>query len=73
MSSIGKPERATQNRIIKLFQDKLGYKYLGKWEYQDNNSNIEEKYLSDYLLEQGYTPAQISKATYRLKSEASQH
>jgi len=73
MSSIGKPERATQNRIIKLFQDKLGYKYLGKWEYKDNNSNIEEKYLSDYLLEQGYTPAQISKATYRLKSEASQH
>ena len=70
--TIGKPEEVTQNRIIKLFQDDLGYTYLGDWEYRDNNSNIEEKYLTAYL-EQTYTPAQISKAIHRLKSEANQH
>lgn len=73
MSSIGKPERVTQNRIIQLFQDELGYNYLGDWEHQDNNSNTEEKYLTAYLLGQGYTAAQTSKAIHRLKSEASQH
>lgn len=29
MSDIGKPERAAQNRIIALFRDELGYRYLG--------------------------------------------
>jgi hypothetical protein len=30
MSSIGQPERATQNRAIELFRDELGYRYLGE-------------------------------------------
>jgi len=29
MSDIGKPERATQNRVIALFRDELSYHYLG--------------------------------------------
>ena len=28
MSTIGKPERVTQNRVIALFRDELDYKYL---------------------------------------------
>ena len=28
---IGKLERATQNRIITLFREELGYRYLGDW------------------------------------------
>ncbi len=32
MSDIGQPERHTQNRIVKLFREQLGYTYLGKRE-----------------------------------------
>ena len=37
---IGEIEHLTQNRIVKLFQDRLGYQYLGNWEDRLNNSNI---------------------------------
>ena len=42
MSGIGQPERATQNRVIALFRDELGYRYLGGWIDRSGNSNIEE-------------------------------
>ena len=60
MSTVGQPERATQNRVIALFRDELGYRYLGDWTDRDGNSNIEERLLTDYLTRRGYTPAQIS-------------
>lgn len=31
VSNIGKPERATQDRVIALLRDELGYRYLGDW------------------------------------------
>ncbi len=42
MSVIGKSERVTQNRVIKLFRDELGYMYLGNWQDREGNDNIEE-------------------------------
>jgi type I restriction enzyme R subunit len=42
MTTIGQPERATQKRVIDLFRDELGYRYLGDWTDQDGNSNLEE-------------------------------
>jgi type I restriction enzyme R subunit len=42
MDEIGQTERKTQNRVIKLFTDELGYTYLGNWQYRENNSNIIE-------------------------------
>jgi hypothetical protein len=70
MSDIGKPERATQNRVIALFRDELGYRYLGDWADRDGNSNIEEGLLTAYLTRNGSTPEQISRVLYRLRSEA---
>ena len=61
MSDIGKSERETQNRIVELFRDELGYEYLGDWTDREGNSNIEEGLLTDYLTRNGYTPAQIRR------------
>src|SRR5947209_5832275 len=73
MTLIGQPERATQNRVLALFRDELGYRYLGDWRDRDGNSNIEEDVLSAWLARNGYTPAQISAALYRLRTEADNH
>ncbi len=70
MSDLGKPERVTQRRIIRLFQDELGYRFLGDWSDREDNSNIKEDLLSAYLAGCGYAPAQISAALYRLRTEA---
>ncbi len=71
--TIGQRERVTQNRVIALFRDELHYWYLGDWTYRDGNSNIEEGLLTSYLTKAGYTPAQISSATYKLRTEADNH
>ena len=55
MSKVGQIERATQNRIVQLFQEQLHYDYLGNWEDRDNNSNIEEAELHKYLKSTGST------------------
>ena len=73
MTTIGQPERATQNRVIALFRDELGYRYLDDWTDRDNNSNIEEDLLTAYLTKCGYTPAQISIALHKLRTEADKH
>ena len=70
MSDIGKPERVTQDRVVKLFCDELGYSYLGNWADRAGNSNIEEGLLTEYLTGAGYSPAQISTALYKLRTEA---
>ncbi|MEK6634224.1 MAG: HsdR family type I site-specific deoxyribonuclease, partial [Nitrospirota bacterium] len=73
MNGVGQPERATQNRVIALFCDELGYRYLGDWTDREGNSNIEEGLLTAYLTQNGYSPAQISRVLYLLKTEADNH
>jgi type I restriction enzyme R subunit len=70
MTKVGSIERITQNRVVKLFQDELGYTYLGNWEENRENSNIEEEYLKAHLLKKRYNNAQITKAIYELKTTA---
>ena len=72
MSPIGQPERATQNRVIALFRDELGFRTLGDWTDRDN-SNIEETLLSAWLTKRGYTKAQIAVALHKLRTEATNH
>jgi type I restriction enzyme R subunit len=50
MSSIDKPERATQNRVIALFTEQLGYRFLGDWVNREGNHCIEEGLLHGRTL-----------------------
>jgi type I restriction enzyme, R subunit len=70
MNTIGQIERATQNRVIKLFRESLGYDYLGNWEDSPNNRNIEESYLRPFLKQQGYDDQIIDRALYELNKVA---
>ncbi len=67
--TIGQPERVTQDRVINLFHDELGYRYLGDWADREC-SNIEEGLLTDHLSESGYSVEQIKRAIYLLGTEA---
>ncbi|HML53117.1 MAG TPA: HsdR family type I site-specific deoxyribonuclease [Solidesulfovibrio magneticus] len=73
MIGIGKSERATQDRVIALFRDELGYRYLGDFSDRQGNSNIELPLLEAFLTRSGYTPEQINAATQKLLTEANNH
>ena len=73
MNVVGQSERATQDRVVALFRDELGYRDLGDWANRDGNSNIEEEHLTAYLTSNGYTPEQIASALYTLRTEADNH
>ncbi len=70
MNEIQKPERITQNRVIALFRDDLGYRYLGDWSDRAGNSNIEEDLLTEHLKRSGYNDGQISAAIHKLTTAA---
>jgi type I restriction enzyme R subunit len=71
--AVGKPERATQNRVIRLFHEELDYRYLGDWTDRAGNSNIEEVLLKDHLQKNGYSTAQINRAVDLLHRDADNH
>ncbi len=56
-----------------LFRDELGYRYLGDWTDREENGNVEEGLLTDWLSNSGYSAAEISKAIYTLRAEADHH
>ncbi len=66
MSEVGQRERVTQDRIVKLFQDKLEYRYLGNWIDRDSNSNVEEALLRDWLQSQGHSEKLIGRVLREL-------
>jgi type I restriction enzyme R subunit len=67
---IGQPERATQDRVLALLRDELGYRYLGHWKERAGNSHIEDELLGAHLGRRGYSPVQIAKAIYALHAAA---
>lgn len=63
-------ERVTQNRVIALFREQLGYTYLGDWQYRQGNAPVEEALLLAFLAGQGYSPAHAKAAADRLRQES---
>jgi len=61
MSDIGQIERKTQNRVVKLLREQLGYEYAGNLE-DKSNSNVMVDVLTEYLHVRGYSDALVAKA-----------
>lgn len=70
MTKVGQIERATQQRIVKLFHDTLGYDYLGNWIDRVGNRNIDADLLKSFLEKQGIDAALISRARHILDKAA---
>ncbi len=70
MSTIAPPERVTQQRVITLFQDELKYDYLGDWHDRNNNRQVEDGLLTDWLTRRGCSQVQIGIVLHKLHTEA---
>lgn len=70
MSTVGQRERETQNRVVRFFQNRLGYAYGGNWEERSGNSNIEQAYLRENLRSRGYDDEIIRRAINALLKAA---
>jgi len=71
--NVGQIERATQNRVVTLFRNRLEYDYLGNWEDRPDNSNIEESEVRKYLSSCGYSDTLITRALDKLRSTANNY
>jgi len=71
VSDVGQIERKTQDRVVALLRDSLGFGYLGNWEKREGNSNVEVELLTQNLRARGYSDTLITKAIDKLKSDAS--
>lgn len=70
MSTVGQKERVTQNRVVKLFRDRLGYEYGGNLEDQDN-TNVDEALLRQNLLARGIDEELVNRAIQQFLTAAS--
>ena len=67
---VGLYERSTQERVVEFFQDSLDYAYLGNWQWREENENVEEGLLCDWLKRQGHDDKLIAKALFELHRAA---
>ena len=70
MSDVGQRERKTQDRVVRLLSERLGYRYLGNRQYRKVSSNIEEGELRSWLLRRGTGEALVKRVLRRLKQAA---
>ena len=66
MSTVGQKERATQNRVVDFFQHALGYRYLGDWKSRQDNRNVEQQTLANWLEKRGVSEPLIKRALRKL-------
>lgn len=64
MATVGQIEKKTQDRVIKLFNKRLDYDYLGNWIDKENNRNIEHDLLSTWLAKRGTPTNLINRTLY---------
>ncbi|MBR9972680.1 type I restriction endonuclease subunit R [Magnetospirillum sulfuroxidans] len=68
---VGQKERETQNRVIRLFTEKLKYDYLGNWIDRPGNRNIEDGFLRTFLADkQHVAPTLIDRAVFEFTKVA---
>jgi type I restriction enzyme R subunit len=70
VSTVGQPEIRTQQRVVTFLKDVLGYAYLGSWKDRAGNSNVEERFLTDWLTRQGHSDRTIGKVLFELGKAA---
>ena len=70
MSDVGQRERPVQDRVVRQFADRLGYRYLGNRQYRPGNSNIEQEDLREWLRSRGTSETLITRALHRLTQAA---
>lgn len=69
MSNVGQLEKKTQQRVIRLFERQLGYRYLGNW-LERENANIEVDLLRGWLRHRGVDDALVTRALHELDQAA---
>ena len=69
MSDVGQLERITQNRVVQLFKKDLGYRDLGNL-HDQNNKNIREHDLTQWLKSRNVSDGLIQKALRQLDAAA---
>jgi len=70
MSTVGQIEKKTQERVVTLLQNSLGYEYLGNWIDRVGNRNVVHDSLISFLRRQGYDEALIARAIHLFNKAA---
>lgn len=70
MNTVSGREIHTQARVLTLFNEVLGYHYLGNWQERQDNTNIDKGLLTDWLSSRGHDAAVIAKVLHELEKAA---
>ncbi|CAN5787833.1 hypothetical protein BH23ACT11_BH23ACT11_10300 [soil metagenome] len=70
MSDVGQIERKTQDRVVRMIVDRLGYRSLGNRQYRPDNCNVEEADLRAWLRKRGTSETLITRTLHRLGQAA---